>query len=378
MALDRRPEVGLRLVTRRDDASRWRTMTGASVLAWVPPARPVRLAYERFVLGRRVQRKTPADGSGQGTDSGLGPETGTVYHGPHYTLPAGLECGRVVTVHDLTFFDHPEWHERSKVRLFQSAIRRAARLADVIVCVSTTTAARLQALVDVRGEVVVAEHGVDRLRFSPGPVDATVLPAGLGSSGEELIVHVGTLEPRKGIVDLVAAFDEVAATRPSARLVLAGLPGWGAAAVDAAIARSGGWPTTPSSRSCVLPASSPIRAGKRASGCRPSRRCRLALPSSPPPARRWQSSVAAPLGWRRPAIRRRWRRRSMLRSAPLPTNGIAAAPKASGGPPRSRGSGRRNAISTPTVGPLAKVTVGPLATQGEGAAAGRVSRCSPM
>ena len=52
------------------------------------------------------------------------------------------------------------------------------------------------------------------------------------------MLHVGTLEPRKGVGDLVAAFDELTRSAPTSRLVLAGLPGWGAAGVEAAIARS--------------------------------------------------------------------------------------------------------------------------------------------
>ena len=39
----------------------------------------------------------------------------SVHHGPHYTMPERARVPVVVTVHDCTFFDHPEWHERSKV-----------------------------------------------------------------------------------------------------------------------------------------------------------------------------------------------------------------------------------------------------------------------
>ncbi len=223
-ALSRRDEVGLTLVTRWDDTERWQSLRpDLRLIATVPASRPARLAYERVWLGRRLRREPP--------------ETLEVYHGPHYTLPAGLPSGRVVTVHDLTFLDHPEWHETAKVRFFQSAIRRSAREADVMVCVSGTTAARLADLVEVAGDVVVAEHGVDHERFRPGPVDRALLPEGLPAEGE-LVVHIGTLEPRKGVVDLGRAFETVAARRPLARLVLAGLPGWAADEVEAAVATS--------------------------------------------------------------------------------------------------------------------------------------------
>ncbi|MGO9558433.1 MAG: glycosyltransferase family 4 protein [Acidimicrobiales bacterium] len=219
-ALGRRADVRLTLISRRDDASRWQDLADrARVVPLVPNSRPARLAYERFILGARVD--------------GLGGEPIEVYHGPHYTMPAGLSVGRVVTVHDLTFLEHPEWHERSKVPFFQAAIRRAARGADVVVCVSHTTADRLNELIDVRAEVFVAEHGVDDDRFRPGNIDVQALPEGL--AGADLIVHVGTLEPRKGVLDLVRAFDALAVARPALQLVLAGHLGWGARDVTAAV-----------------------------------------------------------------------------------------------------------------------------------------------
>jgi hypothetical protein len=50
-----------------------------------------------------------------------------VHHSPHYTMPERSRTPVVVTIHDLTFIEHPEWHERSKVLVFKRAIRVAAR-----------------------------------------------------------------------------------------------------------------------------------------------------------------------------------------------------------------------------------------------------------
>ena len=74
-----------------------------------------------------------------------------VHHSPHYTMPERSRTPVVVTIHDMTFFDHPEWHERSKVLVFKRAIRRAALKAAVLVCVSQSTADRL---VEHRGQGV--------------------------------------------------------------------------------------------------------------------------------------------------------------------------------------------------------------------------------
>ncbi len=200
-------------VSRRADHARW-PVPGTANRAAAPHARPLRLGWEQVGLPRLLRR--------------LGPD---VHHGPHYTMPARAPVPVVVTVHDCTFFDHPEWHERSKVLVFRRAIRLAARRAAAIVCVSATTAARLDTICEVAGRIFVAPHGVDLDRFSPGEPSPGADDRSLRALGLDprwpYVCFVGTLEPRKGVGTLVGAFDRLAADRPELRLVLAGQPGWG-------------------------------------------------------------------------------------------------------------------------------------------------------
>ncbi|MGH9006985.1 MAG: glycosyltransferase [Acidimicrobiales bacterium] len=214
-ALDARDDLSLSIVTRRGDVERWaRRAPSARVVAVAPRPRPLRLAWEQIGLPRRLRH--------------LGVE---VHHGLHYTMPERTQLPVVVTVHDLTYFDHPEWHEPAKVRVFRRAIRVAARRAAAVVCVSEPTAERFRELCDPTSPIVVAPHGIDASRFtmaepSPG-ADARAL-IGLGIDGDRpIVVFVGTLEPRKGVGLLIDAFDRVAGHHPDAVLVLAGQPGWG-------------------------------------------------------------------------------------------------------------------------------------------------------
>jgi glycosyltransferase involved in cell wall biosynthesis len=255
-ALAARDDVELTLWCRRDDIARWRALGPRDtpiIRAESPRTRPARLMWEQLCLSTRL-RAMPVD----------------VHHSPHYTMPGGplargassargASPARVVTVHDLTFFDHPEWHERTKVLVFRRAIRLAARQADAVVCVSRRTAERFEELCAPTGRVFVIPHGVDRTRFRPYARRDGLGEAGTrsdegsdegpdeGSDEEALrvlgiqapyVLFVGTLEPRKAVPDVVAAFERLAAGRPGLSLVLAGRPGWGAAAVNAAIARS--------------------------------------------------------------------------------------------------------------------------------------------
>jgi glycosyltransferase involved in cell wall biosynthesis len=222
--LDRQAGVDLHLAARRNDVDRWNTLApSATVHASVPNRRPARLAWEQ-TRGAALAARVAAD----------------VWHGPHYTMPRALgRTASVVTVHDLTFFDHPEWHERVKVAYFRRMIHFAARHASVLACDSEYTAERLRVLCEPRGDVRVVALGVDHERFFPaaGDTDLALLePHGIEPP---YIAFAGTLEPRKNLPALIDAFARVAPSRPNVRLVLAGNDGWGADAVRNAIAASG-------------------------------------------------------------------------------------------------------------------------------------------
>jgi glycosyltransferase involved in cell wall biosynthesis len=224
-ALDELGECDLHLLTRRDDADRWgRLAPKGTVHAVVPSARPARLAWE--------QLRAPALAARLGID---------VWHGPHYTVPLRLAVPAVTTIHDLTFFGHPEWHERSKVVFFRKMIPASAARAAAIVAVSGATAEAIGELLEPAAPVLTIAHGVDHERFRPAamgdPADLAVLdPLGVRPP---YLAFVGTIEPRKAVPTLVEAFARVAGEHPGLRLVLAGADGWGTEEARAAVAASG-------------------------------------------------------------------------------------------------------------------------------------------
>lgn len=222
-ALHRGGAVGLRLQTRRGDAGRWRRLAPSAPLApVVPDATPLRLVWEQ-TRGARF-----ADGWGV-----------DVHHAPHYTMPEAARVPKVVTVHDLTFFDHPEWHQKVKVPVFRRAVRVAARHAQAIVCVSHPTARRLRELLDPQCPVSVVEHGLDHARFRPDG-DAALDEAALEALGVRppYLAFLGTLEPRKDVAGLVTAFDALAGDHPDLQLVIAGGAGWAGERLEEALATS--------------------------------------------------------------------------------------------------------------------------------------------
>jgi glycosyltransferase involved in cell wall biosynthesis len=195
---------------------------GADVL--VAPAAiaraPVRLLWEQIGLPRIVRTG--------GFD---------VLHSPHYTFPLFGRFGRVVTVHDLTFFTLPATHSPLKRGFFRFWLRRLARRRFPIVAVSRATADELVRILGVPGErIVVAPHGFDSTTFAPPTAQRIASYADtidLAPGG--WIGFLGTREPRKNLTSLVAAHRRLGPEAPA--LLIAGGAGWDTE-LDAVIAES--------------------------------------------------------------------------------------------------------------------------------------------
>lgn len=225
--LSRRATVELHLVTRRSDTARWCKLAPSATLhPEVPESRPARLAWEQTGAAK-LATHVKAD----------------LWHGPHYTLPIRLRIPSVVTIHDLTFFEHPEWHERSKVMFFRRMIRASTRRCASIIAVSEHTGRRLQAVLSPAAPMYVAPHGVDHQRFVPTGTDTTGADdlSRLAATGihPPYLAFAATIEPRKDVPNLIRAFSLIAPDRPALRLVIAGRDGWGTEQVRDAAAQSG-------------------------------------------------------------------------------------------------------------------------------------------
>jgi len=155
-----------------------------------------------------------------------------VVHGPNFVVPPAWRAAELVTVHDLTVLKHPEFCTTDTLE-FPSLLQRALRRGAWVHTVSQFVADEVIEMLGVPDErVVVIPNGV------------TAAPDADASRGRELattdryILAVGTIEPRKGLPVLIAAFDRIAAEHDDVKLVVAGPDGWGATDLRVALRRA--------------------------------------------------------------------------------------------------------------------------------------------
>ncbi|MBV8675000.1 MAG: glycosyltransferase family 4 protein [Acidobacteriaceae bacterium] len=150
-----------------------------------------------------------------------------VLHSLHYTHPLICPCRRVVTIHDLTFLLFPGLHTWGRRLIIPFFIRHAMRNADAVIFVSESTRSDAERIITrSRALGAVVPLGVDpNYSLSPESEELCSRLTKLGVN-QPFILNIGTIEPRKNLLRLIEAFENVADHRPELSLVLAGKLGW--------------------------------------------------------------------------------------------------------------------------------------------------------
>lgn len=187
------------------------------------PRMPVRALWLQSAMPLQLLRMRP--------DAAFFPN----YLAPLVPLP-GIPF--VITVHDLAVFLYAETFTFKKRVLQRAALPYLVRRAAAIVTPSENTKRDLLRLMptDPARVVVTPLAAADEMRL---PADARAiaevraqlrLPA-------RYVLSVGTLEPRKNVVRLIAAFEQIAAQFADVQLVIAGGKGWRDDEIRAALQR---------------------------------------------------------------------------------------------------------------------------------------------
>jgi glycosyltransferase involved in cell wall biosynthesis len=151
--------------------------------------------------------------------------------------------GIAYVVYDLIPLRHPEWLPDFIAQAFEHWLPAIARQADLLVGISAAVAQDLRDWLreprQAAGRVPFMP-AVDHFRLGadldgqPAPAEATppALQALAAAMAQQpTLLMVGTLEPRKGYAQALAAFEALWAQGETLNLVIVGKPGWGVEAL---------------------------------------------------------------------------------------------------------------------------------------------------
>lgn len=138
-------------------------------------------------------------------------------HLPWYEGPFHSSCPVIVNVHDLDTLVNAKSYSLRFRAYYNSLLRAYLRTARRIIVPSHATADALEAWWPRRPYAVIP-YGVDPIFFARREVPELGLPAG----GDGYVLYTGGFSARKGIDDLLTAFESVASAVRDVRLVITG------------------------------------------------------------------------------------------------------------------------------------------------------------
>ncbi len=152
-----------------------------------------------------------------------------VLFNPGFTAPVIAPCPSVTVFHDLQHKRHPEHFRWFDLPFWRVCLYASAHRSRLLLAVSEATRADLLRYYRLPSDRVrVVPHGVDPVFFEIGRERRARRPS-------PYLLCVSTLHPHKNIDLLIRAFAELRRAFPEFRLVVAGLRGFHAEAIEAAI-----------------------------------------------------------------------------------------------------------------------------------------------
>jgi glycosyltransferase involved in cell wall biosynthesis len=150
-----------------------------------------------------------------------------LFHGTNFELPYWTTCPTVLTIHDLSLLLYPQTHEKRLVLRAKVKLPRTARRANAIITPSEAVKREVCEQLGVSAEKVFAIPEAARSAFYPVAASKSRPVCERLGVEEQFILFVGTVEPRKNLLTLVRAFEQIVRTASlRLQLVIAGEKGW--------------------------------------------------------------------------------------------------------------------------------------------------------
>ena len=150
-----------------------------------------------------------------------------LFHGTNFEVPLWPRRRNVLTIHDLSTLLFPGKHRPRAVRRARIRLPAAARLALKIITPVESIRREVCEHLGVRPDKVVAIPSAARRSFQPVPAAQSLSIRKRLGIEDEFLLFVGTLEPRKNLLSLLRALEQIVlntSLRP--QLVIAGGEGW--------------------------------------------------------------------------------------------------------------------------------------------------------
>ncbi|MEO6104337.1 MAG: glycosyltransferase family 1 protein [Pseudoxanthomonas sp.] len=204
-------------------------------------AEPVRLASNgRYVHAREfLAGMLGLEAADVGSDMPIHPRPGDRFLGLDLLRDRPTEVGAAwrelrargvrvsVMVYDLLPLSHPEWFPQGMSARFDAWLTQVLEVADQAVCISRTVAGELRE----RSPLRVGQRQPVIGSFELGAdLEGWLLPVrhiDAMAAGHPRFLVVGTIEPRKGHAQTLAAFEGLWAQGSQVQLLIAGRHGWG-------------------------------------------------------------------------------------------------------------------------------------------------------
>ena len=151
----------------------------------------------------------------------------SLFHGTNYEIPLWGRQPTVATIHDLSILLHADKHEEHLARRARRRLPLMARKASKIITATESVKREICEHLRVSPDKIAVTPYAPRRSFRPVPSQETVETRRRLGVEDEFILFVGTIEPRKNLLTLARAFDEIMRrTEQRPQLVITGREGW--------------------------------------------------------------------------------------------------------------------------------------------------------
>jgi glycosyltransferase involved in cell wall biosynthesis len=150
-----------------------------------------------------------------------------LFHGTNYDIPVWGGCATVLSIHDLSALLYPETHVARRVWRTRRRLPLMARKATRIIVPTESVKSEVCEYLRIDPVKVETIRYAPRRCFHPITKSAAQETLKRLSVEDSFILYVGAIEPRKNLLTLVRAFEEIYKnTELRPRLVIAGPTGW--------------------------------------------------------------------------------------------------------------------------------------------------------